>query len=100
MCVYLLSMMTSKHCAIPINGGKICCTLKVVPLIHAGLLERCPIHLVYLGFGIILRLERRPPIERVINIIPTKQVLGTVTSDDPKVLDKIGKGVLSSQRQT
>ena len=39
MYVYLLSMMTSKHCAIHLKGSKIWWTLKVVPFIHAELLD-------------------------------------------------------------
>ena len=78
VCVYLLSMVTGNHTAIHLKNNKIWCTLKAVPLLHCELVERCPIHLVYMGFGIFLQLKKRKNQESI-------RILGTISSDDPKV---------------
>ena len=78
VCVYLLSMVTGNHMAIHLKNNKIWCTLKVVPLLHHELVERCPIHLVYMGFGIFLQLKKRKIPESI-------RILGTISSDDPEV---------------
>ena len=78
MCVYLLSMVTGNHTAIHLKNNKIWCTLKAVPLLHHKLVERCPIHLVYMGFGIFLQLKQRKNQESI-------RILGTITSEDPEV---------------
>ena len=58
MCIYLLSMVTGNHTAIHLKNNKIWCTLKTFPLLHHELVECCPIHLVYMGFGIFLQLKK------------------------------------------
>ena len=78
MCVYLLSMVTGNHTAIHLKNNKIWCTLKVVPLLHYELVKRCPIHLVYMGFGIFLQLRKRKNPEPI-------RILGTIMSDDLEV---------------
>ena len=78
VCVYLLSMVTGNHTAIHLKNNKVWCTLKAVPLLHRELVERCPIHLVYMGFGIFLQLKQRKNHEPV-------RILGTISSDDPEV---------------
>ena len=76
--MYLLSMVTGNHTAIHLKNNKIWCTLKAVPLLHHELVKRCPIHLVYMGFGIFLQLKDR-------KIQEPFRILGTITSDDPEV---------------
>ena len=78
VCVYLLSLVTGNHTAIHLKNNKIWCTLKAVPLLHRELVERCPIHLVYMGFGIFLQLKKRQNQEFI-------RILGTISSDDPEV---------------
>ena len=56
--VFFLSMITGKHTFIHLKNKRIWCTLKVVPLHHQELIERCEIHLVYMGFGIFLQLKK------------------------------------------
>ena len=69
--------------------NKLWCTLREKPHTHEEMLNRCEKHLVYLGFGIFLRLVKRPP--HTLDMLP---VLGTVSSDDPvtqrKLLHQIG----------
>ena len=81
LCIYVLSMVTGMHTCVHLKGRLIWSTLKVVLLIHEELIERCPIHLVYLGFGIFLRLKCRPPFE--VNVFSAPQVIGHVTSKQP-----------------
>ena len=57
LCVYLLSLVTGRHTIVHLKGGINWCTLKVIPLLHEELIERCDIHLVYLGFGVFLHLN-------------------------------------------
>ena len=78
VCVYLLTMVTGNHTAIHLKNNKIWCTLKTVPLLHHELVECCPIHLVYMGFGIFLELKKR-------QIPDSTRILGTISSEDPEV---------------
>ena len=80
-------MVTGTHTCIRLKGGLIWSTLKVVLLIYEELIERCPVHLVYLGFGRLLRLKCRPPIE--VNVLPAPQVIGHVTSEQPAVIQQL-----------
>ena len=93
MCVYLLSMLTSKHCAEHLKDGKIWSMLKVVPLLHNEPMERCLIHLMYMGFGIFLKLRWRPPITLlvIINLSSPAPALGTIHSDYPNTPDQLIK---------
>ena len=52
--------------------------LRTVPLLHHELVERCNIHLVYMGFGIFLQIKKQQIPE------PTR-ILGTISSEDPVV---------------
>ena len=78
MCVYLLSMVTANHTAIHLKNNKIWCTLKAVPLLHHELVERCPIHLVYMGLGIFLQLKK-------CKIPESTRILGTISSENLEV---------------
>ena len=71
-------MVTGNHTAVHLKDNKVWSTLKTIPLLHYELVDRCNIHLVYMGFGIFLQLKtRQMPI--------TTRILGTITSDDPDV---------------
>ena len=87
LCTYVLSMVMGTHTCVHLRGGLIWSTLQVVPLIHEELIERCPIHLVYLGFGIFLRLKCRPLFE--VNVFPAPQVIGHVTSEQLAVMQQL-----------
>ena len=88
LCMYLLSIATGVHTMIHLKN-KLWCTLHEKPHSHEEMLNHCEKHLVYLGFGIFLQLEKRPP--HTLDMLP---ILGTVSSDDPviqrKLLHQIG----------
>ena len=73
LCVYLLSLSTSVHMVVHLRNNKLWSTLKTIPATHSELLNICDQHLAYLGFGIFLRLERKP-----IQV----RILGTITGAD------------------
>ena len=87
LCIYLLHMVTGTHTCVHLKGELTWSTLKVVPLIHEELIERCLVHLVYLGFGIFLRLKCRPPIE--VNVFLAPLVIGHVTSEQLAVMQQL-----------
>ena len=67
-----------------LKNNKIWSTLHEVPHLHSEMVNHCEKHLVYLGFGIFLCLEKRPSI--IPNALP---ILGTVSSDDPVMQQKL-----------
>ena len=73
MCVFLLSLSTGVHTVVHLNNNKLWSTLKTIPATHSELLRICDQHLAYLGFGMFLKLERKPI---------QKNILGTVTGID------------------
>ena len=73
MCVLLLSLSTGVHTVVHLNNNKLWSTLKIIPATHSELLSICDQHLAYLGFGIFLKLERKPV---------QKNILGTITGID------------------
>ena len=73
LCVFLLSLSTSVHTFVHLKNNKLWSTLKTIPATHSELLNICDQHLAYLGFGIFLRLERKP-----IQV----RILGTITGAD------------------
>ena len=52
ICFLFLSMISGHHTCIHLKSQKLWCTLHELPLLHDELVERCSIHLVYMGFGI------------------------------------------------
>ena len=58
LCVYLLSLATGVHTFVHLKNNQIWCTLKNVPTSHHELQTHCEQHLVYLGFGIFLRMQK------------------------------------------
>ena len=89
LCVYLLSLATGVHTFVHLRNNKIWCTLQNVPTSHYKLQNECEQRLVYLGYGIFLRMQRR----RLT--IPT--ILGTVSGQDPAtqqlLLASVGKTI-------
>ena len=77
LCMYLLSIATGVHTMVHLKN-KLWCTLHDKPQSHEEMLNRCEKHLVYLGFGIFLHLEKRKP-----PTLETLPILGIVSSDDP-----------------
>ena len=73
MYVFLRSLSTGVHTVVHLNNNKLWSTLKTIPASHSEILKICDQHLAYLGFGIFLKLERKP--------IQTN-ILGTVTGID------------------
>ena len=61
-----------------LQNHRIWSTLHEAPTTHEAILEQCDKHLVYLGFGIFLRLVKKDPV-----------VLGTLSSDDPETQQKL-----------
>ena len=90
MCVYLLSLTTGVHIFVHLKNNKIWCTLKHVPTSHHELQNMCEQHLVYLGYGIFLHMQRRPT---------APVILGTVSGADPAtqqlLLASVGKSIKS-----
>ena len=73
-----------------LKNNKIWCTLQNVPTSHHELQNQYEQHLVYLGYGIFLHMQRRPTIPAV---------LGTVSGADPAtqqlLLASVGKPLKS-----
>ena len=73
-----------------LRNNKIWCTLQNVPTSHYELQNQCEQHLVYLGYGIFLHMQRRPTIPAI---------LGTVSGEDPAtqqlLLASVGKTIKS-----
>ena len=73
LCMFLLSLSTGVHTVVHLKNNKLWSTLKTIPATHSELLNICDQHLAYLGFGIFLRLERKPT---------QMKILGTITGID------------------
>ena len=69
LCIFLLSLSTSIHTVVHLKNNKLWSTLKMIPVTHSKLLNICNQHLAYLGFGIFLRLERKPIQVRILGTI-------------------------------
>ena len=84
MLVYVFSIMKGLHMCIHLKNGKTWSTLRAVPIHHEELMSRCDMHLTYFGFGIFLRLIRQQH--------PILDILGTIYSDHPNVLNELTLG--------
>ena len=73
LCMFLLSLSTGVHTVVHLKNNKLWSTFKTIPETHSELLNICNQHLAYLGFGIFLRLERKPT---------QMKILGTITGAD------------------
>ena len=58
LCMFLLSLATGVHTFVHLKNNKVWCTLKNVPTAHHELQTHCEQHLVYLGFGIFLHMQK------------------------------------------
>ena len=83
MLIYILSIMKCIHMCIHLKNGKTWSTLRAIPIHHTELICICDIHLTYFGFGIYLRLLKRP------QPIPQYNVVGTIQCDNPEILQKL-----------
>ena len=54
LCLFLLSIVTGWHTCVHLQNGRMWSTLRSVPLNHDKHVSVCDLHLVYLGFGVIL----------------------------------------------
>ena len=88
--VYVLSIATGIQTLVHLKDNKYWCTLQDVPSTHDAILAKCERHLMYLGFGIFLRLENRT----------TPRAIGTITSDDPAMQKKLLIQVQQSMQLT
>ena len=87
LCVYLLSLSTGVHTAVHLNNNKIWSTVKNIPASHDELIKTCDQHLAYLGFGIFLRLQKKPCKPRILRTVTgadykTQQLLLQSISSD------------------
>ena len=57
--LYLLSLVTGTHCCIHLKQNKIWSTLKEKPLTHVELMQRCNVHLAYMGHNNYIQLSLR-----------------------------------------
>ena len=80
-------MATGVHTFVHLRNN-IWCTLQNTPTSHTELQNKCEQHLVYLGYGIFLCMQRRPTIPAI---------LGTVSGQDPTtqqlLLASVGKTI-------
>ena len=90
--VFLLCMVTGMQAFIHLQDGNIWSTLRMKPSDHDKLLELCDLHLVYMGFGIFLRLIRHTPMDTHVSI-----TIGEITSDDPGMLANLACKIKQEQ---
>ena len=55
--LYLLSLLTGTHCCIHLKQNKIWSTLKEKPHTHLELMQRCNVHLAYMGYNNFIQLS-------------------------------------------
>ena len=60
--LYLLSFLTGTHCCIHLKQNKIWSTLKEKPPTHLELMQRCSVHLAYMGHNNFIQLSPRTTI--------------------------------------
>ena len=96
--LYILSLVTGTHCCIHLKGQKCWMTLKEKPNTHAELMQRCNIHLAYMGQNNFIQLTLRTTkvsyklfgIDNPLEIMePFSAVTGALTSDEHSTLDMI-----------
>ena len=84
LCVFLLSLSTGVHMVVHLKNNKLWSTIKMIPATHSELLNICDQHLAYLGFGIFLKLERKPT---------QMKILGTITGIDHETQQLLLKSI-------
>ena len=91
LCLFLLSIVTSRHACVHLRNGRMWSTLRSVPLNHDEHVSMCNLHLVYLGFGAFLCLVPRPVLDIKEGDLP---ILGYVVGEDPKTQNELmGKAI-------
>ena len=66
------SLATGVHTFVHLRNNKIWCTPQNVPTSHYELQNQCEQHLVYLGYGIFLHMQRRPTIPAILGMVSGK----------------------------
>ena len=96
--LYILSLVTGTHCCIHLKQQKCWTTLKEKPSTHAEFMQRCNIHLSYMGRNNFIQLILRTtkvsykffgidnPIELMQSVTTDS---GTLTSEEMSTLDMI-----------
>ena len=98
MCLYCLCLLTDVHAWIHLQNGKISTTLADDSIDHKVAMERCTIHLAYLGCGLHVELQPQKLLictetEQCSDIeLDTKPVIiGELTAKENSTLDKLIK---------
>ena len=92
LCLYSLCMLTEVHAWVHLSGGQIWTTLNDDKLDHKSAMERCLIHLAYLGQGLYVSLCLRkfdlktlPIQEHDLELDVKPVILGELTADELNV---------------
>ena len=98
--LFVLCLITGTDCFVHVKGHKYWTSLKETPMTHLECIQRCNIHLSYLGQGVfaehLLRTEKVSyklfGIDLPVEVEDKKTVvIGTLTSDENSTLDKLLK---------
>ena len=98
ICLYSLCMLTEVHAWVHLHGSHIWTTLNNDRLDHETAMEKCAIHLAYLGQGLYVSLHpckleiKTIPVQAADTEIDVKPVIiGELTSNESSTLDKLIK---------
>ena len=98
--LFMLSLITRVHCCVHLKENNYWTTLKEVPTTHAEFMQRCNVHLAYLGKDIFIELVLRTAtvsykvfgIDQPLDLVETAPaVIGTLTSAESSTLDMLMK---------
>ena len=96
--LFMLSQITGVHCCVHLKEKKYWTTLKEVPTTHVEFMQRCNVHLAYLGNDIFIELALRTAtvsykvfgIDQPLDLVETAPaVIGTLTSAESSTLDML-----------
>ena len=98
MCIYSLCMLTEVHAWVHLHSSRVWTTLKNDRLDHETSMERCAIHLAYLGQGLYVSLHPHK-LEIKFNLAQAADtemdvkpvIIGELTSNESSILDKLIK---------
>ena len=68
LALYGLCQLTDSHCVVHLWHNKIWSTLSDTPDDHKDLMDRCEIHLCYMGNGVFVQLVPRIKREKVMKL--------------------------------
>ena len=98
--LFMLSLITRVHCYVHLKEKNYWTTLKDVPTTHAEFMQRCNVHLTYLGNDIFIELALRTTtvsykvfgIDQPLDLVETgPAVIRTLTSAESSTLDMLLK---------